>query len=269
MNLTAASRCEHLVLYDPAAIPPDTPVDPDLEAQEPRLLPAAAMMDLASRGDALVLHVPEEDCEARFRLFVDEEPPADLRGKGSLLLAGSWLRVPSGRVRADGLEFLCPAGETRAHSQAEEAALPAGVYTLEVLNLMPWKAAHRVSEGRRGIGPMHRALNRLLVLYAILGAAMIPANLFLAPMVVAWFWKKQRWAGATRAVAVILVVDAVVLAGFWLLDASKRRYPGLFAVMDADAAFDAAHPDIVVVMWTRRQGEAPAAAAYVRAAATG
>ena len=154
MKLTAASRREHLVLYDPAAIPPDTPVDPDLDAQEPRLLPAASMMDLAARGNALVVHLAEEDCEARFQLFVDEEPPADLRGKGSLLLAGSRLRVPGGRVRADGLEFLCRAGEVRTHSEADEAALPAGVYAVEVLSLMPWKAAHRISEGRRGIGPV-------------------------------------------------------------------------------------------------------------------
>ena len=85
----------------------------------------------------------------------------------------------------------------------------------------------------------------------------------------AWFWKKQRWAGAGRALAVILVIDAVVLAGFWLLDAGRRRYPGLFAVMEADAAFDAAYPDIVVVMWTSGEGDAPAAAAYAQATATG
>jgi hypothetical protein len=47
-DLTAASRHEHLVLYDPAAIPPDLAVDPDLDPQG-----------------------PTEDCEARLRVFVD------------------------------------------------------------------------------------------------------------------------------------------------------------------------------------------------------
>ena len=35
-ELSAASRHEHLGLYDPAAIPDTFPLDPDLEAQEPK-----------------------------------------------------------------------------------------------------------------------------------------------------------------------------------------------------------------------------------------
>ena len=52
VELSAASRCEHLVLYDRAAIPPDTPVDSELEAQEPALPPKNAIRKLATDGHA-------------------------------------------------------------------------------------------------------------------------------------------------------------------------------------------------------------------------
>jgi len=74
-DVTAASRHEHLVLYDPAAIPPDLAVDPDLDAQDPKPLSASGIREVTSRGDALILHIPTEDCEARLRVFVDEDPP--------------------------------------------------------------------------------------------------------------------------------------------------------------------------------------------------
>jgi hypothetical protein len=249
-ELTGASRHEHLVLYDPAAIPVDTPVDPDLQAQDPKLLPAPAMMQLASRGQALVLRIPGEDCEARFRLFVDEEPPEEVRSKGQVLVSGAQLRVPGGLVRADGLEFLCRPGESRLHSVAEDATVPGGVYVVEVLSLLSWKAANRVAEGRRGIGRKHETLQKLVSIYTWLGILMFPANLFMAPLVVVRFWRSQGWKGATTALAVILAIDALVLAGFWLMEAVRRRSPGLFRVAEADAAFERANPDVLVVLRT-------------------
>lgn len=267
VELTAASRREHLVLYDPQAIPADTPVDPDMEAEDPRLLPAEAMMQLASRGQAFVVHIPEEDCEARFRLFVDEAPAEEIRRKGQVLVTDARLRVPSGVVRADGLEFLCRPGESRTQSEPDEAAVPSGVYSLEVLSLWGWKAAHRIAEGRRGIGRAHRVLHTLVFTYTWLGIVMIPVNLFVAPMVVAWFWRRAGGAGTVRAVAVILAIDAVILAGFWLLDALKRRYARLFLVARADADFEAAHPDFVVVLRTS-DDDGSAAPAYARALAS-
>ena len=60
-QVTAGSRHNHLVVYDPAAIPRDLPVDPDLDSSEPKPLPAAAIRDLASRGQALVLYIPGEE----------------------------------------------------------------------------------------------------------------------------------------------------------------------------------------------------------------
>ena len=249
-ELTAASRHEHLVLYDPAAIPADTPVDPDLQAQDPEVLPVPAMMDLASRGQALVLHIPEEDCEARFRLYVDEEPPEHLRHRGQRLVTDAYLRVPGGLLRADGLEFLCRVGERRVHSEPQVATVPNGVYLIEVLSLMSWKAANRNAEGRRGIRRMPRIAHLLVSAYLVLGILMFPANLFVAPLIVTRFWRTEGWRGATTAVAVIMAIDAAVLAGFWLLQAFRGRWPSLFRVEEADAGFEMANPDVVVIMRT-------------------
>lgn len=117
------------MLYDPAAIPAGIPVDPDMQAQDPKLPPEAAIKDLAARGEALILHIPTEDCEARLRLFVDEEPPESIQDRGAMVLSGALLKVPSGGLKADGLEFLARPGEIRQHSQAGEATVPAGDYS--------------------------------------------------------------------------------------------------------------------------------------------
>ena len=268
-DLTAGSRHQHLALYDPAAIPADTPVDADLEAQDPRLLPAPAMRELASRGQALVVHIPEEDCDARFRLFVDEEPPEALRSRGEVVVTGARLRVPSGVLRADGLEFLCRPGESRTASEPAETALAAGEYVMDVISLLRYKAVHGTAERRRGIGRGPRIVHRLAMVYLWIAILAMAANVFVAPMVVAWFWKRGGWPGAGKAVAAILALDAVIFGGFHALDAWKRRRPDLFQVMDADAAFEAAHPDLVVVLRTSGDGDAPAAAAYAEVRVTG
>ena len=268
-ELTAASRHEHLVLYDPAAIPADTPVDPDLQAQDPELLPVPARMELASRGLALVLHIPEEDCEARFRLYVDEEPPEQLRHKSQLVVTNAFLRVPGGLLRADGLEFLCRVGESRVHSEPQVVAVPTGVYLIEVLSLMNWKAANRIAEGRRGIGRMPRVAHLLVSAYTWLGILMFPANLFVAPLIVMHFWRAGGWRAATTAGAAIIAIDAAVLAGFWLLEAFRGRWPSLFRAAEADAAFEMANPDVVVIMRTSQDDGSPRAVAFAQVSVAG
>ena len=247
-ELTAASRHEHLVLFDPAAVPVDTPVDPDLEAQDPKLLPKAAIKDLAARGQALILHIPTEDCEARLRVFVDEQPTEQTRKRGKVVLAGAALHVPSGLLKADGLEFLTRPGEARTHSEAEQMTVPAGRYSVEVLELLSWKMRHRIAEGRRALGSLDKTIHRLVTTYTWLGIVLIPANIFVAPMVVMGFWRSRGWQAGLAAGAVVLAVDALVLGGFWVLQAAQKRLPILSRVADADAAFERENPDIIVVL---------------------
>jgi hypothetical protein len=252
--LTAASRHEHLVLYDPAAIPADTPADPDLDAQDPKLMPKQGIQRLAARGNALILHIATEDCEARFQVFVEEEPGERLRERGKVLLSGALLEVPTGVLRADGLEFLTRPGERRAASEAEEAAIPPGRYAVEVLDVLSWKLRWRNSEARRRLGRLDVAVHRMLMVYTWLGILFIPANIFVAPMIVVWFWKTGGVRGALLAAAMILAIDLVVFGGFRVLQAAQTRMPMLTRVAQAESEFDRENPDIVVIM---RSGAPP------------
>jgi hypothetical protein len=250
-DLTAASRHDHLVLYDPAAIRPDVPVDPDLEAQDPNPLTASAIREVASRGEALILHMPGEDCEATLRVFVDEDPPQRVPQRSTVVLSGARLKVPTGKLRADGLEFLSRPGEVRTHSEATETTVPPGEYEVEVGELLSWKLKHRASQTRRGTRSSDRVAHTLVTAYTWLGIILLPANVLIAPMIVAFLWRSRGWRGALTAASVILAIDAVVFGGFWLLQAAQKRFPALTRITRADAAFERDNPDIVIVL--RRQ----------------
>ena len=252
-DVTAASRHEHLVLYDPGAVPRDLPVDPDLEAQDPKLPPASAIREVTSRGDALILHIPEEDCEARMRVFVNEDPPEPIRERSALVISGATLTVPTGTLRADGLEFMARPGDVRKHSEAESIAVPPGDYEVEVRELMSWKLRHRQSSTRRGARPGDKLAYRLVTAYTWVGIILIPGNLLVAPIVVGGLWKARGWRTGLTVASAILLIDAVVLGGFWLLEAAQKRFPALSRIQQADAAFDRENPDIVVVL-RRRAG---------------
>lgn len=247
-EVIAASRHEHLVLYDPAAIRADVPVDPDLEAQDPKPLLPSAIRDVAARGEALILHMPGEDCEARLKLFVDEDPPAPIPERSAVVLSGARLQVPTGTLRADGLEFLSRPGEVRTHSEATETVVPAGEYEIEVRELLSWKLRNRASHTLRGTRSSDRLAHTLVTAYTWVGILMLPGNLLIAPMVIAFFWRSRGWRGALTAAAIMLVIDVVVFGGFWLLEAAQKRFPALNRVAQADAAFERENPDIVVVL---------------------
>ena len=250
-DVTVASRHEHLVLYDPAAIPPDLPIDPDLEAQDPKPPPASAIREVTSRGEALVLHIPTEDCEARLRVFVDEEPPQSIAGRGGVIISGARLKVPTGTLKADGLEFMARSGEVRKHSEAETIAVPPGDYEVEVRELMTWKLRHRASSTRSGTRTGDRMAHRLVTVYTWVGIVLIPANILVAPIIVGVLWQAQGWRSGIAAASLILVIDAVVLGGFWLLESAQKRFPALSRVQQADADFERENPDIVVVLRRR------------------
>ena len=224
-------------------------------------MPDDAMRALAAGGLALILHIPEEDCEARLRLFVDEPPPDLIAQRGKIVLAGAVLRVPTGCLKADGLEFLTRPGDTRSHSEAETANVPAGDYDLEVRELMSWKLQHGAAEIRRGVGPIASAVQMLTFAYTWLGVLLLAANFFLLPGFGVWFSRRSWGRSAWQAVAFLIVVDALVFAGFWILEWARKRFPGLFRMADAEATFDRDHPDIAIVLGRRAipaRGSVPA-----------
>jgi MFS family permease len=94
-----------------------------------------------------------------------------------------------------------------------------------------------------------------VTVYTWIGIVMIPGNVLIAPMLVGGFWQARGWRSGLTVAAVILIVDAVVFGGFWVLQAAQKRFPALTRIRDADAAFDRENPDIVVVL--RRRVDTP------------
>jgi hypothetical protein len=261
-DVTAASRHEHLVLYDPAAIPSDLAVDPDLDAQDPKPLSPSGIREVTSRGDALILHIPTEDCEASLRVYVDEDPPQSIAGRGGVIVSGARLKVPTGMLKADGLEFMARPGEVRKHSEAANIAVPPGDYEVEVRELMTWKLRRRKSSTRSVTRSGGRMTHRLVTVYTWVGIVLIPANLLIAPIIVGGLWQAQGWRSGVTAASLILVIDAVVLGGFWVLESAQKRFPALSRIQQADADFEHENPDIAVVLRRRVGAASPSLPAF-------
>lgn len=88
---------------------------------------------------------------------MDEDPPQSIAGRGGVIVSGARLKVPTGTLKADGLEFLACPGDVRKHSEAESIAVPPGDYEVEVRELMTWRLCHRKSSTRSGLpafGPL-------------------------------------------------------------------------------------------------------------------
>jgi hypothetical protein len=247
-DVTASSRHEHLVLYDPAAIPLDTPVDADLDAQDPVPVPASAMEHLADRGHAVILRIAHADCQATLRLLVGEAPESHLVERGVLAIDGAMLRVPGGRLTIDGIEFLCRAGEARMHSEAVSQEIPAGVYNVQVYNLMPWKSRHRAAAVERNTTHAGRVIGKLVAGYTWLGILLFPVTILIAPAVALIVCLVSSWQPALWVVGIVLLADILALAGFWALSLLSRPFPVLAQATAAQQAFDAENPDVVVCL---------------------
>ena len=257
-DLDAASRHEHLVVYDPAAIPPGTPFDPDLEAQEPEPLSDAALRALAAAGSALVLHFPVDDCEATVRVVSGEAPP-HLAERGRVVLERARLRAPAGELKADGAEFLHGPGAPRASAATSAVRVAAGDHEATVFDLVPWKTANRSALLRGATTPAARRADLAQTAVAIAGAVLIPVNLFLVPMALAVAWKRGGIRAALIVLAAFAVVDGIVLGAAWALEALRRRRPELGGAAEARLRFERENPDVLVCLRPWRAGsDAPA-----------
>ena len=247
-DLQLGSNHRHLALYDPAALPPDTPVDPDLASPEPCPIPETAIRDLAARGCAFFLHIPEGDCDVTLSVFVEEELPDRLRQRANRLLTGAILSAPSGRLMAAGVEFMCLPGQTRRESESVPVGVPPGDYGIEVFECVRWKRQHRTEEMAKRTTTVDRLVGRGVIVYTFLGAAMIPANLVIVPLVLALLWWWAGWRLALTTAGVIAVVDVLVLAGFRVLDVAWRRFPVFARANALEVEFDRETPDVVLAL---------------------
>lgn len=235
------------MVYDPAAIPADTPFDPNLETSEPNPLSSDALLALAAEGRALVLHFPVEDCEATLRIVVGQPPPA-AGPNGRLVLERARLRLPSGHAVADGAEFLHAAGQVRKQALGETTRVPPGDYAVSVLNLIPWKLAHRHEHLAAATTPSARRFEALTTVIALSGAVLIPLNVLLAPLAVAVTWRARGFRTAAIVAGCIVTLDALVLVGAKILQTMKRRFPALDEAAVARLQFDRDNPGVIVVL---------------------
>jgi hypothetical protein len=247
-DVIAFSRHEHLVLYDPAAIPAATPINPDLDAQDPKPLPPAAMTELAGQGLAVILRIAHEDCQANIRLMIDEDVEPHFRERATTAIDRAALRLPSGTLTVDGIEFLCRPGETRLHSEAQVMEVPAGDYRVQVFNLIPWKGRHREREIEMNTTRFDRFVDRMVTGYTWLGILLFPANVLLAPVAVLVVWMKSGERAALMLAGAVILIDFIVLTGFRVLKFASRWMPALDRRREVARAFEAENPDVVVCL---------------------
>lgn len=262
-EVIAASRHEYLVLYDPAAIPLDTPLDPDLETQDPVPLPESALVNLAEDGRALVFRIADTDCQATIRLLVEEIAEPSVKERAVQVMDGAILRVPTGKLTADGVEFLCRPGETRLHSEGVSIDIPAGNYEVQVWNLMPWKSREHAVVIDKTTTKTDRIVGRVVAAYTWLGILLVPANILVAPAAVFIVWLAMGWQQALALAGSVILVDLLILGGFWVLDFASRWVPALRGAIEAESAFNAANPDVVVCLRrlpAERESKVPAMA---------
>jgi hypothetical protein len=249
VDFELSSRHRFLVLYDPAALPPDLPLDPDLSSQEPDPPPDDAVRRLGEDGRALVVEFPADwESVATLRLFVEEQPPPALTAKSTPIVVDALLRIPGGTIRAAGSEFMCRSGEVRQEADAgSPAQVPPGDYLLTVREFVRWKRSHLGAEIRArttGFARLYDALGQRIGCFVIF---VLVASFLVLPGAVVVAWSEWGWPTAWRTGGVILALDVVAIAWVLLSDALRKLFPTL-NVSEVREQLEAEHPDFVVTL---------------------
>ena len=245
------SRHRFLVLYDPAALPADFPLDSNLATSEPDPPPHADVRELAKNGCAFVVEVPsEEDCQATIRVYVNETPPAELVRKAKCIASESLMLIPGGVLRADGSEFMCLPGQKREElANGPVARIPSGNHLMTVYELVRWKLKHRQAEIRARATPLARFVDLLTQSFGMFCAVLFVANILVVPVVLWLAWNEHGWPAMLKVGGIVLVVDAAAYLLILLLLTLDKKLD-LFNVSEIRKQFDAEHPDFIVVLQT-------------------
>jgi hypothetical protein len=242
----AASRHRRVAVYDPALLPAELGLDPDLEAQDPRPLPELEAERLAASGLAVLVSV-DEDGEATMRIVVGEPAPG-LRERAAPAGQAARLTVASGTLATDGIEFLTRPDQVRKHAVGTRTAVPPGDYAAEVLDLRPWKLGPGRRELAAAFTPADRLMASILTMHTRAGGVMAPLLLFLGLPLVGVTGQKRGWHAAASLGATLFAVVAVVLGSFFLRSWLEPRWPVLTRVARARERFEAENPDVVVLL---------------------
>jgi hypothetical protein len=194
-----------------------------------------ALVDAAARdGRALLLPIGD-DCDVRIRVFVDEEPPAELSAATKpLRLTDASLSVPSGRLVATGAEAIDAHEREPLPGTHAAAQVPAGTYRVSAFQAFEWKARHRAAYIARTSSRAARLLLGAETAFGLGAAMFLVGNFFLLPGL------------GMLALAVLLAVDAlfyVALLAFQRWMVPSALYRRAHAAQDQ---FERAFPDVVV-----------------------
>ena len=247
-DFVASSFAEHLILYDPAAIPDDFPFDPDVETPEPAPPPATSIQHLANTGQAFIISIPEGDCEARIRVFAEEPLPGPPDKPGMQSLVGAQIEIPSGRLKADGIEFVHCEHNAREHGNHETMSLKPGTYNLEVIEQIAWKDAHREPYVKSHTTLTGRRISKLINCFTFSYVVFFIASILILPGVIGAVWVKFGSDAGLIGIALLVGTHIVCLALFRIVERAGRRWPAIMQPAAARDLFDRDHPDVLVAL---------------------
>ena len=244
-----SSRYRFVVLYDPAALPANLPLDQDLEAQDPTPPPHNSVRALTKEGRAFVVEVPtEEDCEATIRVFVDEQPPEVIK-KAKIVGREMLIQIPGGTLRADGSEFMCFPGMTRKEGNEDPAMnLPAGNYLMTIHELVHWKLRNRTKELRALSTPLIRFMDVIGQTMGILGAILAVGHILVLPAVLWAVWSKHGWKSAGKFALIVFAIDVFLIGCIVLYGWLEKKISHNSGMAEIRNKFDAEHPDFIVTL---------------------
>ena len=178
-------------------------------------------------------------------LFVDEEPPAELRKRGKKLAKGALLRVPSGELRNCGGTCWDTGQSSDGLSAETVVTVLAGSYSVEALDTVysgdDESAMHKEIERRMG----EKAYRRHQLVGKV-GCNIMTVAAFVGLLGSGVGWALWGWKGVIGLLVAVVLVIVVV---FKAMD-SERLAPGHneFLKHWKDLHKQDAYPDLVLVL---------------------
>jgi len=238
IELEAASGTKHLVIYDPASA---DGLEALAEDQiDPRLLA------LSSDGRALLMHVPNGDCELTIRVFLNEAPPVALQKSADQPRLDNFrLHLPSGVLEAAGAEDVGKPPEARQPGTFSKAQVDPGTFEGSAFHSVRWKVRNRKRYVARRTSPLARCLRRIQNVAGFAAAVLIVGHVLAVIPLIGVAFAVSRRAGII-AIASLLVFDVLVLVAFHLLEYARRQWSVFNQARQMEEQFDLTYPDVVI-----------------------
>jgi hypothetical protein len=203
-----------------------------------------------------VISFPTEDCQLRAKVFVDEPVPDSVAKKSpkNAPVITSLLKVPGGKLIADGIEFMVFPGQSRKESDAFCFEVAPGIYRLQAYDLLRWKQKNWKAEFKRRTTAPGRFLNQLNNAITIMAVIILVLGLIALPAVTLWVWKHSSGWAALKVLGIMAVVYAITVGYFCLLNLLQKRFAVFRQGLDVRQAFDRENPDLVIALFREPGG---------------